>query len=76
MSIEPKRVFLGSYEGGTTNVVIPAAALARANAEFDAERAAKARAEQKAALAIMQAARSQGRLKRALRAVFGRRLPR
>jgi hypothetical protein len=67
-----RMVYLGSFEGGTDIVVIPEPTLARASAQLDAERAAREMAEAKAKLATMQAARSQGRLKRALRAVFRR----
>ena len=39
---------LGSFESGTHNVVVPAVAFARANAEFDRERAARELAAAKA----------------------------
>jgi hypothetical protein len=69
----PRRmIYLGSIDAAD-NVIIPREAFARADAESARERAAKALADEKAALAITQAARAQGRLKRALRAVFGRR---
>jgi hypothetical protein len=72
-------ILLGSFESGTHNVVVPAVAFARANAEFDRERAArelaaaKAEAEApKARLQVVQTARNRGKLRKALRMVFGR----
>jgi hypothetical protein len=69
----PNRIFLGTYEGGTTHVIVPREILQSADQKLAADRAAREAAAEKARLATMQAARSQGRLKRALRAVFGRR---
>ena len=68
----PRRIFLGSFEGGTDIVVIPPGVLDAANVKLDAARAAREREAERTRLAVMQAARSQGRLKRALRAVFRR----
>jgi hypothetical protein len=64
---------LGTFEGGTTHVVIPRRAIDRANEVFDAERRQREANEAKAKLRIAQAARGKSRLKKALRLVFGRR---
>jgi hypothetical protein len=69
---EPKRVFLGSYEGGATAVIVPAAALERANEVFDRERRKREAIEAKAKLQVMQAARGTSRLRKALKLMFGR----
>jgi hypothetical protein len=70
------KVYLGSFEAGTDIVVIPLGVLDAANAQLDAARPARERETERAKLATLQAARAQGRLKRALRAVFGRRMMR
>jgi hypothetical protein len=67
---------LGTFEGGLNHLIIPREAFVRADAEAERARAAKALADEKAALAVLQAARRQGRLRRAVKAVFGRRTPR
>jgi hypothetical protein len=69
-----RMVYLGSFEGGTDIVVNPEPTLARASAQLDAERAAREMAEAKGKLATMQSARANGRLRKALAAVFGRRM--
>ena len=71
-----EKIFLGTFEGGTDIVIIPPGVLDAANAKLDAARAAREREAERSRLAVMQAARAQGRLKRALRAVFGRRMTR
>jgi hypothetical protein len=71
MSIEPKRIFLGVYEGGTRNVILPAAALKRADDRFDAEREARLNTAALAKLRIAQDARGKSRLRKALKLVFG-----
>jgi hypothetical protein len=69
-------VFLGSFEGGLPDAFeIPEEPLRKIEARLDAERAQREAEAAKAKLQIMQSARSQGRLKRALRAAFGRRRP-
>jgi hypothetical protein len=69
-----KFVFFGSFEGGLPSVFeIPQEPMRRIEAELDAKHARQAAEAAKAKLAIMQAARAQSRLKRALRVVgFGR----
>jgi hypothetical protein len=64
---------LGTFvDGIPTHGIIPPEAFARADAEAARERAAKALADEKAALAVLQSARANGRLRRALHAVFRR----
>ena len=73
MTDTPRRIFLGHYEGGTTHVVIPSAPLAALDQKLAVERAQREAEAEKAKLAVMQSARSQSRLKRALPAIgFGR----
>jgi hypothetical protein len=73
----PRRLIeIGSYELGANVVVVPRAPLAAIEAKLAAERVQREADAEKARLAVMQAARSQGRLRRALKAVFGRRIPR
>jgi hypothetical protein len=67
-----EKIFLGTFQGGTDIVVIPPGVLDAANVKLDAARSAREREAERAKLATMQAARAQGRLKRALRAVFRR----
>jgi hypothetical protein len=69
---EPRRIFLGSYEAGTTHVIIPSQAVNRANEAFDRERKRREMEAAKAKLRVLQDARSAGRLKRALASVFRR----
>jgi hypothetical protein len=69
---EPRRIYIGNYEGGTTHLIIPAPVLARADAALAAERKRREHEADMARLRVLQAARNQGRLKKALRAVFGR----
>jgi hypothetical protein len=73
----PRRVYIGSYEGGTAHIIIPAPALARANEVLDAERARREAEAAKAKLQILQSARNRGRLRKLMRAVFRghRRIP-
>jgi hypothetical protein len=63
---------LGTFEGGLNHLIVPREAFVRADAEAARERAAKALADEKAALAVLQSARANGRLRRALHAVFRR----
>jgi hypothetical protein len=71
---ERRMVYLGSFTGGLPDIFeIPAEPLRKIEARLDTERAQREAEAERAKLAVMQAARSQGRLKRALRAVFGRR---
>jgi hypothetical protein len=73
---ESRRIFLGCYEGGTTHVVVPREILQSADQKLAADRAAREAAAEKAKLQVLQSARNQGRLRRALHAVFRRRIPR
>jgi hypothetical protein len=66
----PKLRYIGSYEGGTNHIIIPRAPFAVIEQKLEADRVARDLAAEKAKLATMQAARSRGRLKRALRAVL------
>ena len=70
----PIRAYIGNYDLSTTDLLIPAEVLARANAEIEAERERRrgvAEAEQAAA---EEAARAKGWRGR-LRAFFGRKGP-
>ena len=62
-------VYLGSFEGGTTALVLPQELMARAAAQLDVEKARRERDEALARLAVMQAARAQGKLRKALHAL-------
>jgi len=64
-------VYLGTFSEGMPNVaIIPDAILRPAEAKLDAERKWREREVEMTKLAVLQAARAQGRFKRALRA-FG-----
>jgi hypothetical protein len=70
----PKLKYLGSYEGGTHNLVIPAGAFERIEQSFAAERAAEEKAPAISAVPRVQGtrrARAMRRLTKALR-MFGR----
>jgi hypothetical protein len=68
-------VYLGTFSDGMpTHAIIPREVWESAAQKLDAERARREAEAEKARLGVMQAARSQGRLKRALRAVLGRRM--
>jgi hypothetical protein len=73
MNDEPNRIFLGSFDGGVNTVVIPNQVLERANAKLDAERQKREAAAARAKLQVLQDARGRGRLKKALKLVFGKR---
>jgi hypothetical protein len=66
----PRRVFLGSFEGGVDTVVIPNQVLERANDQLDRERQRREAGACKAKLAVLQSARARGRLRKLMRAVF------
>lgn len=69
----PRRlVYLGTYDGSTTALVIPAPIIERATKQLDQERARREKLANEARTAALRSARNQSRLKRALRAVFGR----
>jgi hypothetical protein len=68
-----RMIYLGTVDAADT-IVIPAAAFQRANAELAAERASRELAAEKMKLATMQSARANGRLRKALTAVFRRRM--
>lgn len=72
MSDGRKQIFLGSYEGGTTAVIIPSRALDRANEAFDAERKRHEMEASRAKLAVTQAAKARSKLRRAITACFKR----
>jgi hypothetical protein len=73
----PNRVYLGTFEGGVTHLIIPAPALARANEVLDRERAKREKLANEAKTAALRLARNRGKLRKALRAVFRghRRIP-
>jgi hypothetical protein len=73
--LEAKRIFIGAFTPGTTNIIIPTAALQRAERILDAEREARLKAAALARSQGVQAARSRSRLKKALTSVFRRRSP-
>jgi len=77
MSDDEKRlIYLGSFSDGLpTHVILPAAPIRRVEAALDAERQKREREAERARLAVLQAAKSRGRLRRALRACFQRRRP-
>jgi hypothetical protein len=70
---EPRRIYLGAFEGGLNKLILPARALDRANNVFDAERAQREREASRAKTMALQDARNRGKLKKALTACFGHR---
>jgi hypothetical protein len=60
------KIFLGGFDAGSTLVVVPRQALAKANTAFDAEKQKRERAAIRTRLRIVQDARAQARLKRAI----------
>lgn len=75
MSDEPERrkIFLGSFDGGVTALVVPPQIIARANAALDAEKEKREMLASAAKTKSLQDARSRGKLKRALTALGFRR---
>jgi hypothetical protein len=70
---EPTKVLVGVFSEGLPNVLyVPRGALAPAERVFDAAREQREALESKKKLAVLQQAKSRGRLKGALRACFGR----
>jgi hypothetical protein len=70
----PRRmIYLGSIDAADT-IIIPPEIWEPATKKLDDERAARELAAEKARLATMQSARANGRLRKALTAVFGRRM--
>jgi hypothetical protein len=70
----PRLIYLGSFEGGVHHLTIPRAPLEALEQKLAAERASRELAAEKMKLATMQSARANGRLRKALTAVFGRRM--
>jgi hypothetical protein len=70
---ERKLVYLGNFEAGLHHLIIPAPAIRKVEAVFDAERRQREMEAERARLAIVQAAKSRSKLKRAMHAVFRRR---
>lgn len=63
-------VYLGTFSEGVPNIaVLPHELMARAAAQLDVEKARRERDEALARLAVMQAARAQGKLRKALHAL-------
>jgi hypothetical protein len=67
-----RRIYLGTYEGGTTALVIPAPVLTRANEALDAERAKREAEAERKKLRIAQDVQSNRKLRRVLHALLGR----
>jgi hypothetical protein len=67
-----ERIFLGTVESAD-RIIIPAPVLSRANAALDEARRKREHEAEIAKLATLQAARSQGRLRKALTALGFRR---
>jgi FtsZ-binding cell division protein ZapB len=71
MSEEPIKAYIGNYEIGTTDLLIPAEALRRANDEIDRERTRRRLAAEEAQAAAKREAYAKSWRGR-LRALFGR----
>lgn len=70
---EPRRVFLGSFDGSVNLLVVPPALIAKANAKLDVEKQKREMFASAARTKALQDARNRGKLKRALTALGFRR---
>jgi hypothetical protein len=70
MTDAPRRVYIGSFEGGTDIVFIPQPVLERAGAQLDAEHKKREREVAMAKLRVMQNASARGKLRKLMRMVF------
>jgi hypothetical protein len=74
---EATKIHIGTFSEGLPNILfVPAGALRPVTDVLDRERAQREALESKKKLAVLQQAKSRGRLRRALRACFGRGRPR